>query len=1768
MHRFRKWSDPRKSAVPENIRSNSASNQPPEVPALPPPSDFRTSLILPDLSRRFSLLRTSTGDFLPLDDLRSKFAEQRARGSENAISKEEEDMLLATLGRLRQKSSVNSTASSSFSTGGGGESGYQSSQSNSVRSSEITVSSSTGSTSSFTARANRRRSNNLFGSGRFADESYLRQAQRERKGGSGQSSVLAGSVSSATSSTYRNTDTDAGTAPVAVEGAALERTLSKLLPRNQLHRASMALDEVIREIEEEAEDGEDEGDDKVLVPRSPIDARTTATATAYSADHPVENRSTPSPYPRSSDASPTPRLPGYIPGMPRPMTPRDWEDGAYDSATPRATSPQNGPLGSLRRDTTTAARASSPLTLSAFMPLSVNSDTEMGYSTSGGRQTPDATVRPRGHARNDSSGQNSFAAGSSPAEPDDSFMDFGTPPDASILGDRMRPKSPFAGGSRPSTPSNITWRTPGSPSSSFGLGHSRNGSTASDVSANAAAVYGRRRSGSVPSYSYNNEPVERTTSPLGARSLRSPPLPDSPTGGAAFASFVAPDPRRPPSVNSGLELGSPAALVHRQLRSPTPTNATGPVQPAPIRPRSPASPVGRSPASPVYSDFGFGIDRSNNNSRADSRNGHYAQPIDRSTNTSRASQYAYRSGATSPFALAQSHALLLSPIGNSSRESFESTGSSYHSVEKGERGGVLGLLDVGQPQWHDLESSSSASTSSGLGLGFGSLTTTKANSNSDTGMSAEKAEEYIQRYAGLTKLEFKAVQEMLIGNANRKDEASDLQRERRDSLKRRRRSLSTGQREAPKFAEPAQEPLRVMSPIDPRANALLESLVDDNRPARVPEPPTISVTLPITQQRSISPSPSLASSPSLKRRRAALADALFGGTEFDDSRDVVSPLQPSPSILPRSLEVQRSASRSPDVERRDVRSPDAQYSVAASSVEPVLEARTALPSQPEQPSSEQSPVFARHERPSSPATPQRSERTLRSPIAAQHERDMLGSPTGPTSPLAQHYGSVSSSTSTPALPLGNPTELALEVQRRADFAMAMINKSPSSPHLPEQTHATPKKRVDVNQISGPQLKWASTSVETIPISHAQNATPPSPVPASASASASMSAATGSKLGGRFKKLRGTLRAKPAVPMGEEVSPYTLMTPMSATASPSAQSLTYSPAHLAPSGPSVPQSARAADFNERQDYYSVTTPPASAGPGLKGFMSRFRKKSLHESAESESLNARAAVQYGSGAVGRAGGTPTPLSSGRPTQVQMSVSQEVHSAPAHKPAFSTDSGSALSSAPRRSSSMRVPGRGSSEASLSRSATMRAAVTTPHGRATPSPIAEDEYSSREQVEEQQPNNDQAALRQLFDAASNLGLDQDALSDLLSRSTSLSTKRSTAASKPPKHASNAPSLAPSWVDPSRATSPFAISVRATSPDSTGGRPSLDQTVRMPLQQAAKPEQPAQNLAFRKQAVRKSATPTEASRRSTVVRRTIILPSDLQSLRELRQSTFGGSGSPQPPLPSRKGSTRSRRRSAGAASVLSPSVQDRVPTPPPPKSPTGMRFSTDSSPPLPQMPSLTQYADSSNFLAPPGSIEKSNSTYDSLYDMYTSDSKPTILTVDTDADTSAGSLGLDALNNLEPGSAVEVLEMANGETVWSIVNGLRDSEALDAEESFYGNRASFMSEYSMRDDEGVQVYFKEHGRKGSKESASSFLSRRKSQQEPSKRPETKVFYSSSAQIGRLIENLSSGLGVDSGSFNIVPGAGAAPRSYHSESSANWTVEERIERMLASNSNY
>jgi len=65
-------------------------------------------------------------------------------------------------------------------------------------------------------------------------------------------------------------------------------------------------------------------------------------------------------------------------------------------------------------------------------------------------------------------------------------------------------------------------------------------------------------------------------------------------------------------------------------------------------------------------------------------------------------------------------------------------------------------------------------------------------------------------------------------------------------------------------------------------------------------------------------------------------------------------------------------------------------------------------------------------------------------------------------------------------------------------------------------------------------------------------------------------------------------------------------------------------------------------------------------------------------------------------------------------------------------------------------------------------------------------------------------------------------------------------------------------------------------------------------------------------------------------------------------------------------------------------------------------------------------------------------------------------------------------------------------------VNGLRDDDV----ESIYTGRTSFASDYD--NEEGVQVFVKDHTRSGSKGSNSSFISRKKIIQSKS-RPETQV---------------------------------------------------------------
>ena len=81
-------------------------------------------------------------------------------------------------------------------------------------------------------------------------------------------------------------------------------------------------------------------------------------------------------------------------------------------------------------------------------------------------------------------------------------------------------------------------------------------------------------------------------------------------------------------------------------------------------------------------------------------------------------------------------------------------------------------------------------------------------------------------------------------------------------------------------------------------------------------------------------------------------------------------------------------------------------------------------------------------------------------------------------------------------------------------------------------------------------------------------------------------------------------------------------------------------------------------------------------------------------------------------------------------------------------------------------------------------------------------------------------------------------------------------------------------------------------------------------------------------------------------------------------------------------------------------------------------------------------------------------------------------------------------------------------------MNGLRDDDA----ESFYDSRRSFASEYSG---EGVKVFFKEHGRKGSRGSNASFLSRKKHLQPSSSNRDPQIDRSIMPSARRRVEIVS-----------------------------------------------
>lgn len=354
---------------------------------------------------------------------------------------------------------------------------------------------------------------------------------------------------------------------------------------------------------------------------------------------------------RGTSPIPARAVPGYVPGMPRPMTPRniDIDEQRSLSTTPRAQSPNLadsvsalnlGPNSSskVRRDSTssiTKSLTAAPL----FLQRSTN-----------GRFTPTASA--------------------------DDFQrdgpEYDSPPSPSVF-NRRRPASPLAvssyqplvsnrpnsrSNSRPGTPSNVVW-TPNSSAN----GHSRRPSHSRSNSLTTDTDVG-----------YHG-PLGVLNKPSGPRALRSPPLPD--TVGLESDTIKA---TLPSSLNGKDQPAFVSNRPHAIFGDLDLDTTTSPPSSPPPRNLTPTQNAQRSPASPGL-----------------------------------ANKFAKQNPPSSPFNITTFSTLGFSARANSSRSSLDSVGSSFHSWDEPEKVfSVFSDSKENQLLWHDLaDLDKSSSTTAG-----------------------------------------------------------------------------------------------------------------------------------------------------------------------------------------------------------------------------------------------------------------------------------------------------------------------------------------------------------------------------------------------------------------------------------------------------------------------------------------------------------------------------------------------------------------------------------------------------------------------------------------------------------------------------------------------------------------------------------------------------------------------------------------------------------------------------------------------------------------------------------------------------------------------------------------------------------------------------------------------------------------------------------------------------------------------------------------------
>lgn len=329
-------------------------------------------------------------------------------------------------------------------------------------------------------------------------------------------------------------------------------------------------------------------------------------------------------------------------------------------------------------------------------------------------------------------------------------------------------------------------------------------------------------------------------------------------------------------------------------------------------------------------------------------------------------------------------------------------------------------------------------------------------------------------------------------------------------------------------------------------------------------------------------------------------------------------------------------------------------------------------------------------------------------------------------------------------------------------------------------------------------------------------------------------------------------------------------------------------------------------------------------------------------------------------------------------------------------------------------------------------------------------------------------SSVHALFDAASKLGIDAQDVDALLRRSNSASQRSN-------------PTYDSAYLQQQQgvATPPMT---RATSTRSQLAVDSIIEDQCEEQQAVDGPERRVPVSVSAQSGLSQSSAISSLSKSGSIMRRTVILPQENGRLSF--QAPSPAAREAPPPPPAKAGLPRSpakARLSAIAATLPTPDVP--LPSPPHDRRPPFMTKSSLS-------PSERSFSRAGH-----------SSANASLFDLYHGHDDDDEYLADGELDDARRSRALSSTSVVQPGQAIEILEMSNGDVLYSVLQGLRDIEDVEDAWDTRSDAASTMDRPpSSVMDEPVQLTFRGQRYDGPD------LSRR-SLFKPSKapRPETKV---------------------------------------------------------------